>query len=71
MAKDLFPFEEAIICATGLLIGAITAAAFMEPQDRAPLNPNENECFCTEHDLPLNTIDIGRPTTELTLEVLI
>ncbi|WP_306140651.1 hypothetical protein [Roseibium sp. MMSF_3412] len=71
MAKSRFSFEETIICATGLLIGAIAAAGFKEAQDLTPTNPDEHECSCNEYDLPLNTIDIGGPTTELTLEVLI
>lgn len=71
MAKAFFPFEETIICATGILIGAIAATGVREAQDRTPLKPGEHECFCNQYDLPLNNTNIGRLTTEFTLEVLL
>ncbi|MEM8704780.1 MAG: hypothetical protein AAGF82_23455 [Pseudomonadota bacterium] len=71
MAKPFLPFEETLIGATGLIMGAIAAAGVQEAQNRSPEKPAELECSCNEHDLRLDTIDIGRPTTELTLEVLL
>ncbi|WP_422039701.1 hypothetical protein [Roseibium sp.] len=71
MAKPFFPFEETIICATGLIIGAIVAAGFKEAQIQTPQKHEEQECSCNEYELLLNKVNVGRLDTELTLEVLL
>lgn len=71
MAKPFFPFEETLIGATGLIMGAIAAAGVQEAQNRSPEKPAELECSCNEDRQPLNNFDTGGLDTELTLEVLL
>ncbi|WP_434052979.1 MAG: hypothetical protein RDA78_27735 [Roseibium sp.] len=71
MAKPFFPFEEIIVGATRLIMGAIAAAGVRETQNRSPETPAELECSCNENRQRLNNFDTGRLDTELTLEVLL
>ncbi|MET1414342.1 hypothetical protein ABVF61_18855 [Roseibium sp. HPY-6] len=71
MAKPFFPFEETIIGATGLIIGAIAAAGVQETRNRALEKPAELECSCNENRQRLNNFDSGRLDAEFTLEVLL
>ncbi|WP_421981905.1 hypothetical protein [Roseibium sp.] len=71
MAKPFFPFEETIIGATGLIMGAIAAAGVQEDRNRSPEKPAELECSCHENTQRLNRFDTGRLDTKFTLEVLL
>jgi len=71
MAKPFFPFEEIIVGATGLIVGAIAAVGVQEAQNRSPEKPAGLECSCNENRQSLRNIDTGRLQTEFTLEVLL
>ncbi|WP_299479409.1 hypothetical protein [uncultured Roseibium sp.] len=71
MAKPFFPFEETIIGATGLVMGAIAAAGVQETRNRSLEKPAELECSCNENRQRLNNFDTGHLHTEFTLEVLL
>ncbi|MBG6143549.1 hypothetical protein IWQ51_001668 [Labrenzia sp. EL_142] len=70
MANLRFSLGEILICATGLIVGAIAATGFTQTPDRTSQKPVQLESHCHKDGLRQQDMAIGRQYEQLALEVL-
>ena len=70
MAKRFFSFEEVLLCAAGLFIGAIVASSFAGGPNRPAPEPIQLERACNGVSMHLQDMALGRTADAFTQEVL-